>query len=127
MKYLDKLEVQTGRWDDPGDYPSAMGAGPLPSRIISEGMDGAFIIVLDAGESPPAWDELEEIAREQSAHGHLVEEWEAEAETLPDGRARIILSPLRWDDDECDEIARQAERDAWEDAQEREYDLWADK
>ena len=34
------LSVLIGHWDDPGDYPSNAGGGPLPSYDYLEGMEG---------------------------------------------------------------------------------------
>ena len=40
------LEVEMDRWDDPGDYPSNAGAGPLPSYTFLAGLDGEVQIEL---------------------------------------------------------------------------------
>ena len=44
----EKAQVIMDTWDDPGDYPSRPGAGPLPSRefaVLQHG--GTFIIDLE--------------------------------------------------------------------------------
>jgi len=40
-----KLELDT--WDDPGDYPSGAGGGPLPSYTFVAGVDGKMVVELD--------------------------------------------------------------------------------
>ena len=46
----DTLEVLVETWDDPGDYPSNAGAGPLPSYKYVAGMEGELVIELSAKE-----------------------------------------------------------------------------
>jgi hypothetical protein len=41
-----KLRIET--WNDPGDYPSGAGGGPLPSYKFVEGVDGIVIVRLEA-------------------------------------------------------------------------------
>lgn len=38
------LELEVDTWDDPGDYPSGAGGGPLPSRKFVAGIDGELVI-----------------------------------------------------------------------------------
>jgi len=51
MKTLSNtLEALIERWDDPGDYPSNAGSGPLPSCDYLEGMEGELKIELTPEE-----------------------------------------------------------------------------
>ena len=51
MKLLkNTLEVLMDRWDDPGDYPSNAGSGPLPSKDFLAGMEGEVQLELTADE-----------------------------------------------------------------------------
>lgn len=36
----DTLSIEKERWEDPGDYPSAAGSGPLPSYYYAAAIDG---------------------------------------------------------------------------------------
>lgn len=41
MKVLENtMEAVIDRWDDPGDYPNALAAGPLPSYDYYAGIEG---------------------------------------------------------------------------------------
>lgn len=48
LKNETSLVIET--WDDPGDYPSGAGAGPLPSYDYVSGIDGAFVVSLTHAE-----------------------------------------------------------------------------
>jgi hypothetical protein len=51
MKVIkDTLEPLMETWDDPGDYPNALAAGPLPSYNYFAGVDGDIILELTAEE-----------------------------------------------------------------------------
>ena len=55
MKIISNtLEIKIGRWDDPGDYPNALAAGPLPSYDYVEEVFGALVIQLEDGDDPVA-------------------------------------------------------------------------
>ena len=57
MKVMhDSLNVVVERWDDPGDYPSNAGSGPLPSYDCLVGVDGTIIVELDFDEYKELWD-----------------------------------------------------------------------
>lgn len=48
MKILsDTLEPLIETWDDPGDYPSGAGGGPLPSEKYIATCEGEMVIELD--------------------------------------------------------------------------------
>ena len=40
------LEIELDQWDDPGDYPNALAAGPLPSYTFLAGLDGEVQVEL---------------------------------------------------------------------------------
>lgn len=73
MKLLkNTLEVLMDRWDDPGDYPSNAGAGPLPSYDFLAGMEGEV--------------QLELTTDEIDSYQEYVEDFISELDiTLPDG------------------------------------------
>ena len=48
MKTLtDTLEPVIETWDDPGDYPSGAGGGPLPSYQYVEAVEGEVVVELE--------------------------------------------------------------------------------
>jgi len=48
MKTLsDTLEAVIETWDDPGDYPSGAGSGPLPSYQYVEAVEGEVVVELE--------------------------------------------------------------------------------
>lgn len=48
MKVIsDTLEPIIETWDDPGDYPSGAGGGPLPSHKYIATCDGELVLELD--------------------------------------------------------------------------------
>lgn len=73
MKILeDSLEAVVERWDDPGDYPSNMGSGPLPSYNYVEAVEGEVVIELEPAD-------LDEMDPERLMdRDTLVREWIAE-------------------------------------------------
>ena len=51
MKVIQNtLKPEIERWDDPGDYPSGAGGGPLPSHNFVAGIDGTLEVELDGAE-----------------------------------------------------------------------------
>ena len=46
----DTLEPLIETWDDPGDYPNALAAGPLPSYDYFAGFEGELVAELDEEE-----------------------------------------------------------------------------
>jgi hypothetical protein len=42
------LDPIIGRWDDPGDYPSGAGGGPLASEDYVEYIDGELVLTLES-------------------------------------------------------------------------------
>jgi len=51
MKVLSNtLELCIETWDDPGDYPSGAGAGPLPSYDYVAGVDGSLRVELEESD-----------------------------------------------------------------------------
>jgi len=48
MKIIkDTLDVEIGTWDDPGDYPNAVAASPLPSYNYIVDVTGEVVIELE--------------------------------------------------------------------------------
>src|SRR5271169_3322290 len=57
MKTINNsLKLVFGTWDDPGDYPSGAGSGPLPSRQFVEYIDGTVEVELDAEDQKILYD-----------------------------------------------------------------------
>ena len=51
MKVLSNtLRPVVERWDDPGDYPSGAGSGPLPSRDYVESIEGQVVVGINRAE-----------------------------------------------------------------------------
>jgi hypothetical protein len=51
MKIIsDTLSALVETWDDPGDYPNAIAAGPLPSYDYLAGVEGELVVEADAKE-----------------------------------------------------------------------------
>ena len=44
------LSLLVERWDDPGDYPNALAAGPLPSYEYIAGLEGELRLLLSEEE-----------------------------------------------------------------------------
>ena len=44
------LEVETDRWEDPGDYPNALASGPLPSYDYISDVLGEVVIEFEDGD-----------------------------------------------------------------------------
>ena len=43
----DGLKLELDTWDDPGDYPSNAGSGPLPSYTFVAGVEGKIVVELE--------------------------------------------------------------------------------
>jgi hypothetical protein len=43
----DELKLELDIWDDPGDYPSGAGSGPLPSYTFVAGVSGKIVVELE--------------------------------------------------------------------------------
>jgi len=86
----DSLKTLIDTWDDPGDYPNALAAGPLPSFDYVEGAEGELTIELTEKE----YQEFQETLEAES-----LDFWVREVldYTLPDG----ILSAT-WQLDKTD-------------------------
>jgi hypothetical protein len=50
MKTLNTLALEIERWDDPGDYPSGAGAGPLPSYNYVGSVSGTIVVKLESSD-----------------------------------------------------------------------------
>lgn len=59
------LEFSTDTWDDPGDYPSGAGAGPLPSETVAY-CDGELVLSKEA---------LDEFLNDLVPDGYSVTSW----------------------------------------------------
>lgn len=78
MKIIsDTLQPVFETWDDPGDYPSNAGGGPLPSYQYLDGVDGEIRLELNQ-------DELLKLQGAKEA-GQLKEWVERLDISLPDG------------------------------------------
>lgn len=50
MKIDGKLTCEIETWDDPGDYPSGAGSGPLPSYQYVASVDGQLTVEFECGD-----------------------------------------------------------------------------
>lgn len=87
----DTLEVLVETWDDPGDYPSNAGSGPLPSYSYLAGIEGELVYELSHKEYK---DYLDVIEKES------LDFWMTEVSEykLPDG-----ISSAKWQLDKVEE------------------------
>ncbi len=82
----DTIEPLVETWDDPGDYPSNAGGGPLPSYDYLAGLEGELIIELTATERQEMreWDTisewLAEVVEYQLPDGILSADWQCEVQ-----------------------------------------------
>jgi hypothetical protein len=65
---LNTLKPILERWDDPGDYPSNAGSGPLPSYDYVEYIDGQIVVEF-------ATEDLEALDGETVTVRNAVEDW----------------------------------------------------
>lgn len=99
------LEPQIEVWMDCGDYPSAAGAGPLPSHKFISCIDGSVTVELTAENlifaiEQEVWGELETDTR-PAIH---VTKWAAKNLELIDGKIRLTLEVAEFEaDDVVDE------------------------
>lgn len=78
------VSAESGRWDDPGEYPSGAGSGPLPSYNYLESLDGKIVFeiipeltaLFDQAESdgPLPYNEFFEGSLTEIANEHANEE-----------------------------------------------------
>lgn len=104
------LEFVKETWDDPGDYPSAAGSGPLPSCQYYESCNGEVVIQFSADElnedgTVPFDETISELIGdiEIPAEIHSIK-WQWECESLPSPLigARITCSPNEFESDTID-------------------------
>jgi hypothetical protein len=66
MKILkNQFKVLIETWDDPGDYPSGAGGGPLPSYNYIADVEGAMLLLPEPG------DNLDPSVIEEFVHEHI--------------------------------------------------------
>jgi hypothetical protein len=89
---LDSLEPIVETWDDPGDYPSNAGSGPLPSYQYVAGCDGQIVLEFEpedfltiVGEETCGCVEVETHPRIHSI------KWETPTLEMKDGKLHVIL------------------------------------
>lgn len=82
MKVISNtLKLEIGTWDDPGDYPSGAGAGPLPSYSYPECVSGQIVVEVEESDIPLGLD-AEDVLREDPGtvphgiHGVGPSQWE---------------------------------------------------
>jgi hypothetical protein len=86
------LKPHFERWDDPGDYPSAAGSGPLPSHTYIDDWEGELILRSD--DPDVSWDALAAVAEEEDfAEGAIITEWGVTPQ--PGGIFHLI--PTEWE------------------------------
>jgi len=78
MRILEnRFDIEVETWDDPGDYPNALAAGPLPSYQYVCEVPGRLIVQLEFGDDDPG-EEAVEIAQEHAdlPDGVTVTKWD---------------------------------------------------
>jgi len=115
MKTLSNtLETLIEWWDDPGDYPSGAGAGPLPSYQYFAGMEGEVKVELEQKEvaeynqavedgeeqewiqqnvDPKTPEEVGSVTWEHELKGNVLTLWSEECEADPDYQSSILSKP----------------------------------
>mgnify|MGYP001561108335 CR=1 FL=1 len=123
------LRPETEEWDDPGDYPSGAGGGPLPSETYVDEIVGEFSVLIhpndrdirdvlgDAIRSGVSVTEkirydddardvvmlhIKLLAAETLPNGIRVESWVIETTPLPSGDLRVELRVGEFDADQYD-------------------------
>lgn len=92
MKILsDTLEPVIERWDDPGDYPSGAGSGPLASYNYVADVAGEIVLELEASDFLEGWEGVEY----DLPHGIKVKKWAAGMKDAREGR--IVLTVTEFD------------------------------
>lgn len=103
MKIKDNLKPLIETWDDPGDYPNALAAGPLPSHKYVEGIEGELVIELVADEYQEFQETLEaesldfwvrEVLYYALPEGVLSAEWQLD-KTEPGSEATLITLSIK--------------------------------
>lgn len=100
------LEPIIETWDDPGDYPSGAGGGPLPSHKYIAACDGEVVIELDADDVRQALDESFGMPDPETEPSITVKKWATPTLTLVDGKLHITLTV-----EECEDNANEDCRD----------------
>ena len=91
----NNLSVEIETWDDPGDYPNAVAAGPLPSTSEAV-LDGDVVIELTPAELVEMLgDLLDEI--ELPRHVESVSSWSVKVVQQPHDNLRLIVTPVEAD------------------------------
>ena len=91
----NNLSVEIETWDDPGDYPSAAGSGPLPSTSEAV-LDGDVVIEITPTELVEMLgDLLDEI--ELPRHVSSVSSWTIKVVQQPHDNLRLIVTPVEAD------------------------------
>lgn len=82
------LEISVDTWSDPGDYPNALAASPLPSYDYVDGIDGELVVELEADdfECPEdTWDDDDQREDWLKSHWHTDGLNDHAIEELPSG------------------------------------------
>lgn len=96
MRTHSDFKVIWDRWDDPGDYPSGAGGGPLPSYWYPDEVRGAFVMERERDDELfPEFEDLLDRAQDECLA--TVDEWEIDA----DGQM-IILTVKAFDAESVD-------------------------
>ena len=65
------LKPVLGIWEDPGDYPSGAGSGPLPSETFVEYVDGTVEVELSVAD----WEAINDYADIDMTTTKMIEAW----------------------------------------------------
>src|SRR5215469_3156734 len=76
----DTLELVIDRWDDPGDYPNSLAAGPLPSYDQVCDIEGSITVELETSDL----ESMDEEQRKDQAHivEYILEEIEYDLQSV---------------------------------------------
>ena len=95
----NSLKPVWARWDDPGDYPSNAGSGPLRSRQFVEDITGSLHVTCEPPDlDDDGWrDFLADISDDMCPTVHVTE-WLKFSEAIVDGRQTMVWMAQEWEE-----------------------------
>ena len=103
MKIIsDTLEPVIDSWDDPGDYPSGAGSGPLPSYDYVAEVAGEIVLELESSDFTDGFPEIEY----DLPHGIKVKKWDIDYRRGPGEIGlgmKVILSVAEFEADNVEQ------------------------
>jgi len=113
MKIIkDTLEPIIETWDDPGDYPSGAGGGPLPSYKYIDGCEGELVIELAPAEILQMIDDQEGLdGCLDTSHRIRVKKWIVKKMEIVNGNLQVAFNVDECEGEVEEDDPREYERD----------------